>query len=491
MTEIEALDRERIWKVSEINNMVRNLVQNHGILANIWVEGEVSNWKISQYGHAYFTLKDSDSQIRAIIWRETLRALEFVPTNGDKVHVLGSVTVWTRGGEYRIEVQRLRKAGLGEWLIQLEELKRKLAKDGLFDRPKRTLPQYPERVVIITSPDGAALRDIVRIAHSNRPLLELILIPSLVQGDQAPGSLVKALRLLKEPKVREKLGRVDAVIIGRGGGSIEELWAFNNESVVREVADCDFPTISAVGHEPDWTLCDLAADVRAPTPSHAAHMIAPSQNEQRDQVRRLTDRLERSVSLYLSRCRTSLDRLVTRPCLSHPLSLLSSSRQSLDTVAFRLQTRIVQLYGRLSHTWSDLRHRLQGQKPSVRLERLKDQVCHLFFRISQRVAAKMPILTDRIRRLEDGLRDTTWRIVKNRRSELDSVSARLSLLDPFAILERGYSVIRDAVSGRLVTRAEQAAVGQEIEVILTDGKLKSQVKRVVMKNSREGRGDDL
>ena len=281
------------YSVTELTRYLASLITGDPVLQGVWVRGEISNFTRHTSGHMYFTLKDDAARIRAVMFRGQNRTLRFTPENGMLVLAFGSVGVYERNGDYQIYVEMLEPVGQGSLNLAFEQLKEKLGKEGLFaPERKRPLPRLPQKVALITSPTGAAVRDLINILRRRRPNLDILLIPALVQGEEAPESLVAALGTAGQ------ISDLDLVIIGRGGGSLEELWAFNDERVARAIAASSHPVISAVGHETDFTIADFVADLRAPTPSAAAELAVPDQNELTRDVLALRERLSRAARRY-------------------------------------------------------------------------------------------------------------------------------------------------------------------------------------------------
>ena len=256
--------------VTQVTRYVKSLLDGDYALQDLWVEGEVSNFKVTASGHAYFTLKDSEASLRCVMWRSDVRRQDMLPQDGQSVLAHGRVSVYEVAGAYQLYVDHLQPVGLGRLYLEFEALKQRLAEEGLFDpAQKRPLPPFPQRVGVVTSPTAAALRDILNVLARRYPLVQVVLSPTLVQGDQAPPQIVTAIQALND------LANIDLIIVARGGGSLEELWAFNDERVARAIAASRVPVISGVGHEVDFTIADFAADVRAPTPSAAAELAVP------------------------------------------------------------------------------------------------------------------------------------------------------------------------------------------------------------------------
>ena len=313
--------------MSEANALIKTLFDQTPQLQEIFVRGEISNYKLYPSGHHYFTLKDSESALRCVLFRGNASRLRFRPENGMKVIAFGRISVFPRDGAYQLYCSELTAQGIGDLHVAFEQLKAKLYEEGLFDPAhKKPLPRYPKRIAIITSSAGAAVHDMIRILGARWPLSEVVLLPVRVQGAEAPPEIVGALRYANRWKV------ADVIITGRGGGSIEDLWAFNDERVARAIYASDIPVISAVGHEPDVTIADYVADARASTPSNAAEIAVP---DRRDLARRLQaaqERMAQSESARLEGLRKRLDTLAKKRVLTDPSALIADKRLLLDFV---------------------------------------------------------------------------------------------------------------------------------------------------------------
>lgn len=314
-----------ILSVTQVTLYLKQLVESDQALQYIWVRGEISNFTLHSSGHMYFTLKDQTSRLRAVMFKRENQWLKFQPYNGLEVVAAGRIAVYQKNGEYQLYVELMEAAGLGSLYLAFEQLKARLAQEGLFaPERKRTIPLLPQKIAVITSPTGAAVRDIIRILRRRHPQVDILIIPAQVQGEMAPASLVAALQIAGSIK------ELDLVIIGRGGGSAEELWAFNDEGVARAIAACPHPIISGVGHETDVTITDLVADLRAPTPSGAAELSVPEVAEVASRLKLYTDNLYALFSRLCARKRANLERLVFRPVLRQPDRFISVRRQQAD-----------------------------------------------------------------------------------------------------------------------------------------------------------------
>jgi len=317
--------------VSEITRLVREVLE--GGLPVLWVKGEVSNFTLHTSGHMYFSLKDEASQLRCVMFRNANSKLSFTPENGMSVEARGEITVYERSGQYQLCVFEMTPAGLGSLQLALEQLKKKLSKEGLFDESrKRRLPQFPARVGVVTSPTGAAIRDIVRIVRKRQPGVEIILRPVRVQGEGAAQEIAQAVDEFN------RFGAVDVLIVGRGGGSLEDLWAFNEEVVARAIHASRIPVVSAVGHEIDFTISDLVADVRAPTPSGAAQMVVRDREEVSREIQALARGLAAGVRNRISSLRREIERTRNRYAFARAPDIVRQRAQRLDEVSRRLQT---------------------------------------------------------------------------------------------------------------------------------------------------------
>ena len=328
--------QQHIFSVTEVNHLVKLLLDNEPMLQNVAVRGELSNYKIYPSGHHYFTLKDAEGALRCVMFKGQAGRLRFRPENGMKVVVTGRVTVFPRDGAYQLYCNTLTPEGVGDLAVAFEQLKAKLYEEGLFDPAhKKPLPQYPQRIAIITSSAGAAVHDMIRILRRRYPLAKVILLPVRVQGTEAPPEIVGAIRYANKWKIG------DVIITGRGGGSMEDLWAFNDERVARAIYKSEIPVISAVGHEPDVTISDFVADARASTPSNAAEIAVPDQVELRRFLRDCEERLVQSQTARLEMLRKHLDALAAKRVLRDQMAYVQDKRMEL----LHLQQRLGDLTG--------------------------------------------------------------------------------------------------------------------------------------------------
>ncbi|MDB4894000.1 MAG: exodeoxyribonuclease large subunit [Firmicutes bacterium] len=353
-----------ILTVRDLTLYVKRLLERDELLQRVWVRGEISNFKWHTSGHIYFTLKDDTSQIKCVMFRSAAGRLRFRPDSGMQVLLFGNVTVFERDGAYQFYAAEMEPAGVGALHLQYEQLKNRLAAEGLFDDElKRPLPVLPKRLGIVTAPTGAAIRDMITVSRRRFPGIDILVAPALVQGADAPASLIRALNLVaRQPGI-------DVIIIGRGGGSLEDLWAFNDEGLARAIRECPVPVVSAVGHETDYTIADFVADLRAPTPSAAAEMVVPSRAELTGMIDSLRARLVTVARRQVERKRLKLKALAERPVLLRPQGRLLQDRQRLDELVRRLGYTGGQMVRRQRQSVAGLAGRLDALSPLAVLSR--------------------------------------------------------------------------------------------------------------------------
>lgn len=354
----------KIFTVGQINRYIRNLLENDFILSSLLVKGEISNFKAHSSGHLYFTLKDTSGALSCVMFRQDAAGLPFEPENGMQVVVYGHVSLYEKTGQYQLYAEFLEPLGIGTLQVAFEQLKEKLAAEGLFDGDfKREIPKNPSCIAVITSPTGAAVRDILQIVKRRDPNVKVAIFPTLVQGEQAAADIVRSLKLVNE------WGKADVIILGRGGGSMEDLWCFNDENVARAVFASEIPVISAVGHETDFTITDFVADMRAPTPSAAAELATTPLTERREAFHRLELRLERDVSALLTSCRRRLDLLKSRPVMERPLERIYRTMMDVEETQQRLDKEMTNRLMQRAERWQYLTNRLEAASPLAVMSR--------------------------------------------------------------------------------------------------------------------------
>lgn len=354
----------KIFTVGQINRYIRNLLENDFILSSLLVKGEISNFKAHSSGHLYFTLKDASGALSCVMFRQDAAGLPFELENGMQVVVYGHISLYEKTGQYQLYAEFMEPLGIGALQVAFEQLKEKLAEEGLFDGDfKREIPKNPSCIAVITSPTGAAVRDILQIVKRRDPNVKVAIFPTLVQGEQAAADIVRSLKLVNE------WGKADVIILGRGGGSMEDLWCFNDENVARAVFASEIPVISAVGHETDFTITDFVADMRAPTPSAAAELATTPLAERREAFHRLELRLERDVSALLTSCRRRLDLLKSRPVMERPLERIYRTMMDVEETQQRLDKEMTNRLMQRAERWQYLTNRLEAASPLAVMSR--------------------------------------------------------------------------------------------------------------------------
>src|SRR5882672_788855 len=436
----------RAFTVSELTSRIRDLFARN--FTDIWVTGEISNCHEAQSGHIYCTLKDERSQLKCVCFKNQLRTMKFRPEDGLHVTVRGSISVYESRGEYQIYVENIEPVGLGALQLAFEQLKKRLQAEGLFaaDR-KKPLPLLPSRIGLITSPSGAAVRDVVRILRRRFRNVHLTVYPVRVQGDGASAEIVRAVRFFNRQKM------VDVLILARGGGSLEDLWAFNEEEVARAIADSEIPIISGVGHETDFTIADFVADVRASTPSAAAELVVQTRREFDKHIADLRSALNEQMRYRILVLVRRVHELAGRRGFRRPLDLLRQQRQRADELTSRVAM--------------GLRARLEQSRKRFTAAHL--QIIRFDFRMK---IAALRLRLDK-RSVELGTR--AERLLQQKRDRLERLGLQLQERGPLKALERGYAIATDA-AGNVLRSTEQVEIGDSVSIQLQRGKLISDVR---------------
>jgi exodeoxyribonuclease VII large subunit len=436
----------RVWKVSELTERIAQILE--GAFPDVWIEGEVSNYHAAQSGHLYFTLKDARSQIRCVCFRDQVRGLKFRPEDGLHVTVRGGLGVYEPRGEYQIYVTNIEPVGLGALQLAFEQLKKRLAEEGLFDEAhKKPLPVLPRRIGVVTSPTGAAIHDILRVLKRRFPNVHLLLFPVKVQGDGAAAEIVAAVQYFNRAKA------ADVLIVSRGGGSLEDLWAFNEEIVARAIAASQIPVITGIGHETDFTIADFVADVRAPTPSAAAEIVVRSRQEFERQIAEHYRNLAQQMRYRLSQWRHHVRDLESHRGFRRLEVLVRRRRQQVDDLSSSLAVGL----------------RLRLATTMQRLTRASSKVASFDLRGRTEVARR------RIEQQRGALRAALGHALIVKRHRFEKARLQLEERGPFRILERGYAIAYDA-SGKVLRSPDQVALGDDISVRLARGDLGATVR---------------
>lgn len=480
-------EARQVLTVSRLTHLVRDLLEQN--FFSIWVEGEISNFSRPSSGHIYFTLKDEGSQIKAAMWRGANRTLRFTPKDGLKVLVKAKISVYPPQGSYQLIVEHMEEAGLGQLQREYEQLCQKLKSEGLFDSSrKRPLPEHVRHLAVITSPTGAAVRDIISVLKRRFPSLPVTIIPSLVQGNNAPAELINALNTANSHS------DFDVILMSRGGGSLEDLWAFNNEALARAIAESRIPVISGVGHQTDFTITDFVADVRAPTPSAAAELLSQDADNLVASFNALETRFIRSIQIQQQTLFQQLAHLQKR--LRHPGQRLNDYAQRLDGLDIRLQRISGRLISARLEKLNALQLRLNRQHPGRKLVTLQQhfqlikqrlwQAQQRFLmnhkrhikNLSQRVNAQYPgqrivALQQQTQQLEQRLLRSWQQSHVQRIMQLKHLAERAHLASPLAILSRGYAVVHSDKG--IIRSVKQIETGDTVQAQLVDGTITASV----------------
>ncbi len=420
---VENTSNRKVYRVGELTARLKNILELE--IGQVWLEGEISNFSKPASGHWYFTLKDETAQIRAAFFKNRQQGMDFAPSDGHQVRVYGQLTVFERSGQYQLIIHKIEPVGQGSLHAAFEELKKKLKEEGLFDPArKKTLPMLPRCIGIVTSPTGAVIRDMITVLTRRFPNIRILLAPVKVQGDGAAKSIATAIDYFNEHHL------ADVLIVGRGGGSLEDLWAFNEEVVARAIAKSTLPVISAVGHETDFSISDFVADLRAPTPSAAAELVVSSKSDFEEQLRQIDHRLKRALDIFR-------------------VTIKSRFTACRDHWAFKEPTHLIHRErSRLSHIEQALQHSLTA------------------------------ILRERHQRVDEAALQMRHMVLiqrQNIRSQLEAWTQQLRLLNPNMILDRGYSITRTK-DGKIIRQPTDVQPGTDLVTVLTGGEILSTVK---------------
>ena len=436
------IPERQVYTVTEITRAIKFSLETE--FPRVWIEGEISNLRIPSSGHMYLTIKDGESQIKAVMFRSGKSQLKFEPKDGTSVIVRGKITVYEPRGEYQIVVDCIEPKGIGALHLAFQQLKEKLSKEGLFDEElKKSLPLLPQKIGIVTSPTGAAIRDILNIINRRFPNVYILVVPVKVQGEGAGKEIASALKDLNQIK------DVDVIIVGRGGGSMEDLWAFNEEVVARAVFESKIPVISAVGHEVDFTISDFAADLRAPTPSAAAELVVRDKKSIIGNIISLNKRLLGNIQRILSESKTQLNNMVSRKVLKDPLTPIHEKQQRLDEVVLRMEREV--------------KNFLQTKK-----EKNLSNKKHLFLLNPFNKIKQHKVLLAEVEKKFTSQMGFTLNIQRN---TLETAMKRLHSVSPLSVLKRGYAVCRTYPEEKVLKDSGKVSIGETVRVQLSKGKL--------------------
>jgi len=436
---------QEIISVSEINRRAKSILEEN--FPFVWIQGEVSNFFSAASGHWYFSLKDESSEIRCAMFANKSHRITFEPKDGDHLVLNGTLSIFEGRGQYQIIVEHIELAGEGALLKAFEELKKKLLTEGLFDDSlKKKLPSYPRSIAVVTSPDGAVIQDIINVLSRRSPFFNLTVVPTLVQGEKAAPLICEALNKASN------LENIDLIILARGGGSIEDLWAFNNEEVARAIVSCPIPLVSAVGHETDFTISDFVADIRAPTPSIAAEIISQPYSELKETLEGYQSYLLKSVESQFDSQRTRITNLIKR--IRHPGDKLREIGQKVDY----LETALIQ----------EMHQKVSFKKNQLNLSQLSLQQNSPQNKVKE---AKVYLQNAS----KDLLKAFNLKIERKRKL-LGELVATIEAVSPLSVLARGYSIISTEPEGKILSSSNQVKIGQTISAVLNKGSIKAEVK---------------
>ena len=437
---------EEYVTVSALTKYIKYKFDKDPHLGRVYLTGEISNFRLRPT-HQYFSLKDENAIISATMFQSAFKKIQFRPEEGMKVLVIGKVSVFEKSGQYQINIEHMEPDGVGALYLAYEQLKKKLEAEGLFSLPKKPIPQFPKKIAILTSESGAVIQDIQTTVARRFPIVQLVLYPTVVQGVHAVNSILKNLDLVEQEDY-------DVVIIGRGGGSIEDLWAFNEEPVVRRVAELSIPVISSVGHETDTTLIDFVSDMRAATPTAAAEIATPVLMEIHQQLRNLQTRLEQALSRQLQIKRERMQALSNASIFQNPERIYQVYQQRVDQLEMRLQQMMQQSVQHKRQQLLKNQHRLELGSPSRRVQTEKQALQYLAKRLEQ----------------------AQGQLMKDKKQQFQRAIQQLDLLSPLKIMNRGYGILQQEET--IIKSVDQLEVEQELTIQLVDGTVRSKVTSV-------------
>lgn len=442
------MDKDNYLSVTSLTTYLKKKFDTDPYLGTVYLTGEISNLRPRPNAHQYFSLKDDHAKISAIMFRSAFDKIKFQPEDGMKVLVVGRISLYEATGNYQIYIDRMEPDGVGALYQAYEQLKNKLQSEGLFSAPKQPLIKYPKRIAVITSPSGAVIKDIMTTVNRRYPIAQLVLFPAIVQGDKAAGDLIKRLEQIN------KLGNFDTIIIGRGGGSIEDLWPFNEELVARAIFDSQIPIISSVGHETDTTIADLVADVRAATPTAAAELAVPVYADELIKINQLKVRLLQVTQNLLNLRRQQLNKIRQSYVFQQPNRLYEGYLQNLDNLTQRLTQITKQTIMVKKQQFEQVRNQLSYQNPQQLVERLQDQV----------------------QQQDRQIRQVMTYLLETKKQQVGEKISALDLLSPLKIMGRGYSYV--SMDENIIKSVESVKVDDKVVLHLADGQAQAKIEKI-------------
>jgi len=487
-----------ILSVSQLTNAIKLCLEQ--TFPVVWVQGEISNFKSQNTGHLYFSINDSNAQLSAVMFRKDAATLRQLPKNGDKVIITGEINVYPASGKYQIIVKEMRLVGIGELLIKLEELKQKILKKGWFKKEhKKNIPKFPKRIGVVTSPTGAVIQDIINVLTRRYSGFHLILNPVRVQGSEAAREIAQAIRQFNEQKL------VDVIIIGRGGGSIEDLWPFNEEIVAEAIFYSEIPIIAAVGHETDHCIAEYVADVRAPTPSAAAELVTAERAQQIKYLDQLCERLQQTMKLIIKGHQEKLKSTLKQPLFTSPYYLIGPWIQKFDDLKQDLDQSISLKLQNLKILLNSKRQHVEALKPTAQIINFRQKLNYWNQSIHRAMIQKLTMVRRNLKNhevildkswnakielcyktfdAEQKLRQLQWLWRNNldkKRDRLQNVKTTLVAIDPKILLTKGYSILFSQKTGSIIKSIHQLHKTEDIRLLLSDGEALSTIKEVIKK----------
>lgn len=473
----------RTWQVHELVTEARELIESE--FGDVWVEGEISNLRPASSGHLYFTLKDAEAQLPVVLFRRQAMLLRFRPEDGLHVLVRGKATVYEQRGQLQLVGETMEPVGAGSLQLAFEQLRERLRKEGLFDQErKRALPAFPRTVAIVTSATGAVIRDFLNIVGRRHAGLNVVLIPVAVQGDGAAAEIEAAIALANTA-AKNETAEIDLIVLARGGGSLEDMAAFNSERVARAIAASGLPVVSAVGHETDFTIADFVADLRAPTPSAAAELITEAQHKVAEQVEALESRLVRVARYRLLQARQQMAQVDVTRVQQRLVTGLHRLEQRLDDAGFRLEAALRESLREKQRVMQAASAAVLRHDPRRRLGKAQEELAGYEARMRHALERRIAATRHDGRALEARLMRAAQVTVAGRRGAWLAVEKQLRSLSPLAVLERGYALVQDE-TGAVVRSAAQLSAGQVVETRMHDGSFTSTVAKVSMERRTKG-----
>jgi exodeoxyribonuclease VII large subunit len=463
----------RTWLVHQLVSEARELVEQE--LGDVWVEGEISNCRPASSGHLYFTLKDAEAQLLVVLFRRQAMLLRFRPEDGLHVRVRGKVSVYEQRGQLQLVAETMEPVGAGSLQLAFEQLREKLKAEGLFEQErKQPLPTFPRTVAIVTSPTGAVIRDFLNIVNRRHSGLSVVLVPAAVQGDAASAEIEIAIRRINDDVAAMA---ADVIVLARGGGSLEDMAAFNSERVARAIATSRLPVVSAVGHETDFTIADFVADLRAPTPSAAAELITEAQHKIAESVAELGNRLVRAARYQLLRARQRFGRIAVAQAEQRMVTSLHRLEQRLDDLGFRLENAMTEALRQHRHRIGDLTAAVLRHDPRQQLSGARASLASWQARIHHALERKLVTERHELDSLAGRLFRAASVQLANRRAVHAQLEAQLQSLSPLAVLQRGYALVLDE-RGTVIRSTTQLTAGQRVHTRLDDGSFTSRIDAI-------------